>query len=85
MVFRFKNKHKSKATGDQGRQDRLARKIVGQCLRWQVKWAAWMQSKIESLSPTGRVVMLILFCLMAGAYCLYLVLSGFYNTVSLIN
>jgi hypothetical protein len=77
MVFQFKNKHKSEVTGDHGRQERLARIIVGHCLRWQAKWAAWMQSKTESLSNTGRAVVLILFCLMAGAYCLHLVLSGF--------
>lgn len=77
MVFRFKNKHKSEVYGDQGKQERLARKMVGHCLRWQAKWAAWMQSKAERMSSTGRVVVLILFCLLAGAYCLYLVLSGF--------
>ena len=82
MIFRFNNKQKDAAAGEKGRQDRLARSIVGHCIRWQVKWAAWMQNKTEGLSHKGKVVVLLLFCLLIA---LLPVLAGGSQGIALID
>lgn len=77
MPFRFNHQPKEATAGRNDRQDRLAEWIVRHCIRWQLRWAAWMQHQSEKLSPKGRVLALLLFCLLTGGYCLFLVLSGF--------
>lgn len=54
----------------------MAANIVRHCIRWQSKWAAWMQRRAERLSGRGKAVVLSLFCLLAGGYCSFLAMSS---------
>jgi hypothetical protein len=76
MAFWFNHKPEEATAGRKVRQDWIAERIVAHCIRWQLKWATWMQQQSGKLSPKGRVLALLLFCLLAGGYCLFLVLSG---------
>jgi hypothetical protein len=77
MEFPFNNKKKQKAAGSNEAQERIAERIVRSCIRWQTKWAAWMQRKAECLSDKGKVRVLLLFCLLAGGYSSYLAIGSF--------
>lgn len=76
MLFSFNNKKKQEPAGLSEAQNRIARNIVYRCIRWQSKWAAWMQCKTEHLSGRGKIMVLSLFCLLAGGYSLYLITSS---------
>ncbi len=76
MGFLFNNKKKQNAAGSNRAQDRIAKQIVHRCIRWQTKWAAWMQHMTECLSAKGKVRVLVLFCLLAGGYNSYLALGS---------
>lgn len=77
MLFSFNYKKKQEPAGLSEAQNRIARNIVYRCIRWQSKWAARMQYKTEHLSARGKVMILSLFCLLAGGYSLYLITSSF--------
>ena len=77
MGIWFSHKSKDGVASRDARQDRLAERMVFSCIRWQVKWAGGMQSLASRLSLRGKIVALLLFCLLAGAWCLYLILQGF--------
>lgn len=76
MLFSFNNKKKQEPAGPEDAQDRMAASIVRHCIRWQLKWAAWMQHKAERLSGKGKAVVLSLFCLLAGGYSSFLAISS---------
>ncbi len=57
-------------------QDRIAKTIVAWCLRWQQRWASFMQQQTERLSGNGKLVMLVLFCLFTGSLSIYLCASN---------
>lgn len=46
-------------------------------IHWQKRIAAWMESKSNGLSLTGKKIVLICMLLTGGAYCFYLVISVF--------
>ena len=77
MLFLFSHRKKQKAIAASAAQDRMAANIVHHCIRWQSKWAAWMQHKAERLSNKGKTIVLLLFCLPAGSYNIYHTLSSF--------
>ena len=77
MLFSFNNKKKQEPAGLSEAQNRIARNIVYRCIRWQAEWADWMQYNTELLSARGKVMVLSLFCLLAGGYSLYLIASSF--------
>ena len=76
MLFSFNNKKKQEPAGPEDAQDRMAASIVRHCIRWQSKWAAWMQHRAERFSGRGKVVVLSLFCLLAGGYSSFLAMSS---------
>lgn len=77
MLFSFNNKKKQEPAGLSEAQNRIAGNIVYRCIRWQSKWAAWMQCKTERLSNKGKSMLLVLFCLLAGGYSCYLAINSF--------
>ena len=73
----FKNKKKQKNNGQQAVQDQLIKGIVVTCIKWQSRWAEWMQQKTECLSGKAKVIMLLVFVLLAGGYSIYLIGKSF--------
>jgi len=76
MLFLFK-KRKKVETPPNLAQDRIARWIVGTCLRMQTRWAAWMQHRINPLSAKTKLALLVLFIILTGVGNLYSILAGF--------
>ena len=77
MLSLFRNKKKQKAAEMQEMQDHLLRSIVHTCIRWQSKWAEWMQRKTEKFSGKGKLIMLLIFVLLTGGYSIYLIGKSF--------
>ena len=57
-------------------QERLASSIVSACIRFQQRWADFMQCHTERLSRNGKLIVLSLFCLTAGSLSIYLIASS---------
>lgn len=68
----LKNKKKQKVTGK-----KIAKSAARYFILWPTKWAAWMQRKTERLSGKGKVMVLILFCVLAGGTSVYIGTSSF--------
>ncbi len=66
MLSLFRKNKKQKAFVDNTEQDRTAKNIVGKLLRFQQRWAAFMQRHTERLSVKWKVIILFLFCLYSG-------------------
>lgn len=77
MLSLFRNKKKQKAAEKQEMQDQLLKSIVHTCLKWQSRWAVWMQQKTEKLSGKGKLVVLLIFVLLTGSYSIYLIGKSF--------
>jgi len=57
-------------------QERLANNIVSACIRFQQRWANFMQCHTERLSRNGKLIILSLFCVTAGSVSIYLIASS---------
>ena len=57
-------------------QERLAIKIVTTCLRWQSRYALWLQARSEALSGRSKYLLLILFVSVFSGYSFFLVIEG---------
>ncbi|MBF9252129.1 hypothetical protein I2I11_02375 [Pontibacter sp. 172403-2] len=77
MSFFFRNKKSPSSLVPNDAQDRIAKSIVNHCLQWQRKWADWMQDRTERLSGKGKIIALLLFCLLVGGYSIYLITISF--------
>ena len=73
----FSNKKKQKVTRKNEARDKIAKSAARYFILWQTKWAAWMQQKTERLSGKGKVMVLILFCMLAGGTSIYIATSSF--------
>lgn len=47
--------------------------IIASCIRFLTEWAVWMQRTSRRLSLKTKIVMLLLFCLLAGSFSIYLI------------
>ncbi|MEO7983262.1 MAG: hypothetical protein ABI688_04190 [Bacteroidota bacterium] len=72
MLSLFKKKKPPTSTGVNSDQDRVAKNIVERCIRLQERWATYMQKQTERLSGNGKIIVLSLFCLVAGSLSIYL-------------
>lgn len=73
MLSLFRNKKKQKAEEQQDVRDQFLKSLVHTCLRWQSRWAEWMQTKAEKLSGKGKLMVLLIFVLLTGSYSIYLI------------
>ena len=73
----FSNKKKQKVTGKNEARDKIAKNSARYFILSQTKWAAWMQRKTERMSGKGKVMALILFCMLAGGNSIYIATSSF--------
>jgi hypothetical protein len=77
MLSLFRNRKKQNIGKHYEMQDHFLKSIVHTCIRWQSRWAFWMQRKAEKLSNKGKLIMLLVFVLLTGSYSLYLVGKSF--------
>jgi hypothetical protein len=77
MLSLFTNRKKQKAGLQQAMEDKFLKPIVHDCLKWQSTWAEWMQKKAEKLSGKGKLMVLLVFVLLAGGYSIYLIGRSF--------
>ena len=75
MKLLFRNKKRSNPALNEA-QERIAGNIVHRFLQGQKRGADWMQDKAERLPGKGKLAILLLFCLLAGGYSIYLVIAG---------
>lgn len=76
MLSLFKNKTKTTSAAGNIASDRMAKNIVVWCIKQQQRWAAFMQRRMERLSGKGKLIALLLFCLIAGSLSIYLIASS---------
>lgn len=76
MLSFFRKEKISANTKQNAAQDKLANRIVSACIRWQQKWADFMQRRAERLSANGKRIALVLFCLVSGSLSLYLIANS---------
>jgi hypothetical protein len=60
-----------------GGQEKLASQLAGKILFWQRGAADYLNSKTSGLSIWSWKMMLTGFCLVFGAYCLWLLVQAF--------
>lgn len=60
------------------RQKQAAGKIADLVLKFQRKAAGYLNRKTAHLSGLSRLLLLILFCMVFGSYCLYLLIGAFH-------
>lgn len=77
MLSFFRKKKATVSVKEAAAQDKLANRIVSVCIRWQQRWADFMQRRTERLSDNGKRIVLIMFCLMAGSLSIYPVANSF--------
>ena len=75
MMPFFRNKKRSNPAVNEA-QEKIAGNLVHSFLQGQKRWADWMQDKAERLPRKGKLAILLLFCLLAGGYSIYLVIAG---------
>lgn len=73
-LFR-KRKTQSSLKGNTA-QERLANNMVAACIRFQQRWADFMQLYTERLSRNGKLILLSSFCLIAGSLSIYFIASS---------
>ena len=60
------------------KQEKTAGKLADFILSSQRKAADYLNGRTAHLSALSRLLLLILFCVVFGSYCLYLLLQAFY-------
>jgi len=76
MVFLFQKKARKAATTI---TDTIAHSIAGRIVRTQSKITAPLQRLERRCSIAQKKVLLILFCLVCGSYCFYLLARGLFG------
>lgn len=76
MLSLFKKTKTHSSVKENVAQERLANSIVSACLRFQQRWADFMQHHTERFSRNGKFIVLSLFCLTAGSLSIYLIASS---------
>ena len=71
MLSLFRNRKKVRPVAGSEAQDKVAKNVVVWCLTLQERWAAFMQTQTERLSGNGKLILLTLFCLIAGSVSIY--------------
>lgn len=74
-LFRYRKKQNARAQREM--QDKFLKSIVNTCIRWQSRWAVWMERKAERLSAKGKLMVLLIFVLLTGSYCICLIGKSF--------
>ncbi len=82
MLSLFRKNKKQKAVIENTAQDRMAKNIVGKLLRFQQRWAAFMQCHTERLSVKWKVIILFLFCLYSGWLSILFIADSLSNTAA---
>lgn len=77
MLLFFRQTIQQKSKEQEAAQNRLAIRIVRQCLKIQASWATFLQYKTEGLSCRIKKYGLAFFCLLSGGYNTYLVIHSF--------
>ena len=77
MLLPFRQKSQQESQEQEAAQNRLAIRIVQQCLKIQERWANFLQDKTEGLSCRIKKYGLAFFCLLSGGYSTYLVIHSF--------
>lgn len=57
-------------------QEKRAMRLAEKILRWQGIAAAWLNMRTSGITTSGWLVMLVVFCLGFGGYCLSLVINA---------
>ncbi len=76
MLSLFRKKKALGLLKENAAQERFANKIVSACIRFQQKWADFMQRHTERLSHNGKLITLSLFCLTTGSLSICLISSS---------
>lgn len=76
MLSLFRKGKTQSSAKENAAQERLANHIVSVCIRFQQRWADFMQRHTERLSRNGKLIILSLFCLTAGSLSIYLIANS---------
>lgn len=76
MLSLFRKRKTQSSANENAAQERLANRIVSACIRFQQRWADFMQRHTERLSHNAKLIVLSLFCLTAGSLSVYLIASS---------
>lgn len=76
-MFRLFKKQKAVHTEDE--PDRLAQWLTAKGIRFQKRWAGFMQRRMEKLSMRGKKGMVIALCIVSGSYCSRIIYQSFHN------
>lgn len=76
MLSLFRKRKTQSSVKENAAQERLANNIVSACIRFQQRWADFMQHHTERLSRNGKLIILSLFCLTAGSLSVYFIVSS---------
>jgi hypothetical protein len=76
MLSLFRKKKPYGLLKENAAQERFANNIVSACIRFQQRWADFMQRHTERLSRNGKLITLSLFCLTTGSLSIYLIASS---------
>ena len=76
MLSLFRKRKTQSSVKENAAQERLANHIVSACIRFQQRWADFMQRHTERLSHNAKLIVLSLFFLTAGSLSVYLIASS---------
>lgn len=76
MLSLFRKRKTQTSVKENPAQERFANSIVSACIRFQQRWADFMQFHTERLSRKGKLIILSLFCVIAGSLSVYLIWSS---------
>jgi hypothetical protein len=76
-MLQFKNKKKQKVSEQLEVRTQLIESIIYRCIKWQSDMAVWMQKKAQKFSHGDKLVMLIVFVIITGGYCIHLTVRSF--------
>jgi hypothetical protein len=78
-MLQFKNKKKQKVSEQLEVRTQLIESIIYRCIKWQSDMAVWMQKKAQKFSHGDKLVMLIVFVIITGGYCIHLTVRSFFE------
>lgn len=76
MLSLFRKRKSESSIKKNDTQERLANSIVSACLRFQQRWADFMQHHTERFSRNGKLIILSLFCVTAASISIYFIVSN---------
>lgn len=78
-MLQYKNKKKQKVSEHLEVRSQLIESIFYRCIKWQSDMAVWMQKKAQKFSNGVKLVMLIVFVIITGGYCIHLTVRSFFE------